>query len=147
MTVEELYQQLIDAWNKRDADAFAGLFILDGETVGFDGSAMTGRGTIAEQLRAIFAGHPTAPYVGKILGVTTVTTDVAIVRAAAGMAKGGVGPLDSSLTSIQRLTAVHRGGDWRVALFHNTPAQFHGRADDLAKLTAELQAIADGNKS
>src|SRR5262249_17560692 len=49
MTVEELYQAVIDAWNKRDADAFATLFTLDGECIGFDGSTMTGRGTIAEQ--------------------------------------------------------------------------------------------------
>jgi uncharacterized protein (TIGR02246 family) len=142
MTVEELYQAVIDAWNKRDADAFATLFTVDGECIGFDGSTMSGRGTIAEQLKTIFASHPTAPYVGKIQGVTTVTTDVAIVRAAAGMAPGGKGPLDPKLTAIQRLTAVHRAGDWRAALFHTTPAQFHGRPEDLAKLTAELQALA-----
>ncbi len=143
MTVEELYKQVIDAWNKRDADAFAALFILDGETVGFDGTQMTGRGAIAEALRAVFASHPTAPYYTKILGVTTVTTDVAVVRAAAGMAKGGKGRLDPSLTAIQRLTAAQRAGDWRAVLFQTTPAQYHGRPEDLAKLTAELQAVAD----
>jgi len=51
MTVEELYGHLIDAWNRRDADAFAGLFVLDGETIGFDGTQHTGRGAIAEQLQ------------------------------------------------------------------------------------------------
>ena len=107
MTVEDLYQQLIDAWNQRDADAFAGLFVLDGETVGFDGTQHTGRGTIAQELRAIFASHPTAPYVTKIQGVITVTTDVAIVRAVAGMAPPGKDALEPKLTA--ELEAVRRG--------------------------------------
>ena len=144
MTVEDLYQQLIDAWNKRDADAFAALFVLDGEAVGFDGTQHTGRGTIAEQLRAIFASHPTQPYVAKIQGVTTVTTDVAIVRAVAGMAPPGKRDLDPKLHAIHRMTAVHRGGIWQVSLFQNTPAQYHGRPDDVAKLTAELDAARRG---
>jgi uncharacterized protein (TIGR02246 family) len=144
MTVEELYNQLIDAWNRRDADAFAGLFVLDGETIGFDGTQHTGRGAIAEQLKAIFASHPTQPYVTKIQSVVTVTTDVAIVRAVAGMAPPGKDALEPKLTAIQRLTSVQRAGIWQVALFQTTPAQYHGRADDLAKLTAELEAVRRG---
>ncbi len=140
MIVEDLYRQMIEAWNKRDADALAELFILDGEVVGFDGSQHTGRGTIAEQMRAIFASHPTPPYTAKILGITTVTTDVAVVRAIAGMIPVGKTELDPKLHAIQRLTAVFRGGDWRIALLQTTPAQFHGRPDEVAQMTAQLQA-------
>jgi uncharacterized protein (TIGR02246 family) len=140
MTVEELYAAVIDAWNRRDADAFAQLFILDGETVGFDGSQMKGPGEIAETLRGIFKNHPTAPYTTKLRGVTTVTTDVAIVRAVAGMIPPGKHELDPKLHAIQRLTAVQRAGDWRIALFQTTPAQFHGRPEEVEKLTAELSA-------
>ncbi len=139
MTVEELYVAVIDAWNKRDANAFAELFILDGDVVGFDGSQMIGRGMIAETLRDIFANHQTAPYVARITGVTTVTTDVAIVRAIAGMAPHGDGKLDPKLHSVQRLTCVHRGGDWRAALLHNTPAQLHGRPQDVEQMTRDLE--------
>jgi uncharacterized protein (TIGR02246 family) len=138
MTVEELYQRVIEAWNKRDADAFADLFVLDGEVVGFDGSYMTGRGAVLEQMRQIFASHPTQPYTTKIQGVTTVTTDVAIVRAIAGMIPKGKTELDPTLHAVQRLTAVHRGGDWRAALLHTTPAQYHGRPDEVARHTAAL---------
>ena len=138
MMVEELYGAFIDAWNRRDADAMAELFTLDGEAFGFDGTQHTGRGVIAEQARAIFASHPPPPFVTKILGVTTVTTDVAIVRAIAGMKPPGKAELDPKLHAIQRLTAVHRGGDWRIALFQNTPAAFHGRPEEIAKLTSEL---------
>ena len=69
MIVEDLYRQVIDAWNRRDADAFAALFILDGEAVGFDGTQHTRRGTIHEQVRAIFASQPTPPYVRAVAGM------------------------------------------------------------------------------
>ena len=140
MTVEELYIAVIDAWNKRDATAYAELFTLDGDVVGFDGSQMIGRGMIAETLRDIFASHPTQPYVTRITGVTTVTTDVAIVRAIAGMAPAGDGKLDPKLHAIHRLTCVHRGGDWRAALFHNTPAALHGRPQDVEQMTRDLES-------
>ncbi|MGH2514102.1 MAG: SgcJ/EcaC family oxidoreductase, partial [Ktedonobacterales bacterium] len=34
-----------------------------------------------------------------------------------------------------------RGGGWYVALFQNTPAQFHGRPEVSAALTAELRQL------
>ena len=36
--VSDLYRALLDAWNARDARAFASLFTDDGHIVGFDGS-------------------------------------------------------------------------------------------------------------
>ena len=140
MIVEELYQRTIEAWNKRDADALAELFILDGEAVGFDGSTYTGRGAIGERMRAIFAQHETPPYTAKIQGVTTVTTDVAIVRAIAGMIPKGKSDFDPKLHAQMRLTAVLRGGDWRIALLQTTPAQYHEEPDGPAKHTAALKA-------
>jgi hypothetical protein len=57
------------------------------------------------------------------------------------MAPPGKTALDPKLHAIQRLTAVHRGGDWRIALLQSTPAAFHGRPDEVAQLTAELEAV------
>jgi len=54
-----LYTRLLEAWNRRDSDAFASLFTETGSVVGFDGSQMNGRGEIASELHAIFANHPT----------------------------------------------------------------------------------------
>lgn len=140
MIVEALYQRGIECWNKRDADALAELFILDGDVVGFDGSQYTGRGAIHEQLKKIFESHETPPYTFKIQGVTTVTTDVAIVRAIVGMVPPGKTDLDPALHAVQRMTAVFRGGDWRIALLMTTPAEYHGRPDEVAKHTADLQS-------
>ncbi|WP_343423123.1 hypothetical protein [Candidatus Flexifilum breve] len=36
----------------------------------------------------------------------------------------------------------HQPGDrWQIALFQNTPAQFHGRPDLAEALTSELRAL------
>src|SRR5260370_30699145 len=61
-----LYRQLLDGWNKRNANAFAALCIEDGDIVGFDGSQMTGQAEMASTLRHIFTCHPTAAYVTKL---------------------------------------------------------------------------------
>ena len=55
-----VYRQLLEAWNRRDADDFAAAFTEDGSCVGFDGSMMNGRAEIASTLRGIFDQHPTA---------------------------------------------------------------------------------------
>jgi hypothetical protein len=41
------------------------------------------------------------------------------------------------------LVAQWVDGAWRVALFQNTPAQFHGRPDLVAAMTEELQRALD----
>jgi uncharacterized protein (TIGR02246 family) len=58
--VSAVYRQLLEAWNRRDADAFAAAFTDDGSCVGFDGSMMNGRAEIASTLGGIFEHHPTA---------------------------------------------------------------------------------------
>jgi uncharacterized protein (TIGR02246 family) len=142
VTVEELYANLMEAWNKRDAKAFEDLFILDGDLVGFDGTQVHGQGSIGEHLRQIFDGHPTK-YVYRITGVTQISTEVAIVRAIAG---GSMSPaarredFDPKLHAVHRLTAVHRGGAYRVALFQMTPARLDNRPQDVEQMTADLRA-------
>jgi uncharacterized protein (TIGR02246 family) len=140
VTVEELYANLMEAWNKRDAKAFEDLFILDGDLVGFDGTQMHGQGSIGEHLREIFSSHPTLAYVYRITGVTQISTEVAIVRAIAGMIPPGANDFDPKLHAVHRMTAVHRGGAYRVALFQNTPARLDNRPQDVEQMTADLRA-------
>ncbi|MBA3502485.1 MAG: SgcJ/EcaC family oxidoreductase [Deltaproteobacteria bacterium] len=130
----------MEAWNKRDAKAFEDLFILDGDLVGFDGTQMHGQGMIREHLAKVFGDHPTLAYTYRITGVTQISTEVAIVRAIAGMIPPGAKDFDPKLHAIHRLTAVHRGGAYRVALFQNTPARFDGRPQEVEQMTADLRA-------
>jgi uncharacterized protein (TIGR02246 family) len=137
--VRSLYQRLLDAWNKRDAAAYAALFDDGANVVGFDGSHMTGRSEIETTLAQIFAHHETAPYVSKVREVRLLTPDVAILRAVVGMVPPGQTDINPAVNAIQSLTAVKRDGRWRIALFQNTPAQFHGRPELAQQLTEELR--------
>lgn len=139
--VQALYQQLIATWNQRDAAAMAALYTPDGAVVGFDGSQMNGRAQIAAEIGAIFAQHRTAPYITKIREVRLLTPEVALVRAVAGMIPPGQSAINPAVNAIHSMVAVLTGDQWRVALFQNTPAQFHGRPELVEQLTAELQAL------
>ena len=51
--VRTLYQQMLDGWNQRNAEAFAASFGEDSDVIGFDGSLMKGRAEIVSTLRQI----------------------------------------------------------------------------------------------
>jgi len=137
--VKNLYADLLRTWNSTDAAGFASSFADDGEVIGFDGSTLRGRDAIEAEMARIFADHPTGTYVGIVREVVPLSPDVAVVRAVAGVVPAGADDLMPALNSVQRLTAVHRDGQWRIALYHNTPAQFHGRPELVERLTADLR--------
>jgi uncharacterized protein (TIGR02246 family) len=139
--VVALYTRLLDAWNRRDADAFAVLFTSDGSVVGFDGSQMNGAAQIAAELRDIFAHHQTAAYVAKVREVRTLDSYTMLLRAAVGMAPPGTTGLNPAVNAIQSLVVVERAGHPRIALLHNTPAAFHGRPELAQQLTRELTDV------
>src|SRR6266540_3892491 len=143
--VRSLYRQLLDGWNQRNADAFAAPFEEDGYVVGFDGSQMNGRAEIASVLGQIFADHQTGAYVGKVRDVRFLAPEVAVLRAVSGMVPPGQSDLNPAVNTIQTLVAARRDGRWRIALYQNTPAQFHGRPELSQALTEELQQLlSDG---
>ena len=49
--------------------------------------------------------------------------------------------INPAVNAIQSLVAVTRDGRWRIALFQNTPAQFHGRPELAQQLTEELRQL------
>ena len=139
--INALYQQLLDGWNRRNAHDFAALCAEDGNLVGFDGSQINGRAEIESQMGQIFADHQTASYVGKVREVRLLTPEVALLRAVVGMVLPGQSDLNPAVNSIQSLVAVKYAGTWRIALFQNTPAQFHGRPELVQQLTEELRQL------
>lgn len=137
--VVSLYGELLAAWNRRDAAAFAGAFASDACCVGFDGSVMDGRAGIASALGEIFAHHQTASYVAKVREVRLLGAEVAMIRADAGMVPPGGTDIMPAVNAIQTLVAVCNDAEWRVALFQNTPGAFHGRPELAEALSAELR--------
>jgi uncharacterized protein (TIGR02246 family) len=143
MEVRALYRELLDGWNRRNADAFAAPIAEDGEVIGFDGSEMTGRVDIASTLGQIFADHVTAPYVSKVKSVRLLSPEVAILRAIVGMVPAGQSDLNPALNAHQTIIAAKREGMWCIALLQTTPAQFHGRPDLVQHMTDELRQILE----
>jgi uncharacterized protein (TIGR02246 family) len=139
--ISALYHGLLSAWNARDAAAFAAPFAEEGHVIGFDGSEMTGRAEIAATLGGIFADHQTGRYVGTVRAVTLLAPDVALLRAVSGIIPAGQNDLNPALNAIQTLLAVRSDGQWRIVLYQNTPAQFHGRPDAVQRLTDELRLL------
>jgi uncharacterized protein (TIGR02246 family) len=136
-----LYTQLLDAWNRRDADAFAALFAESGNCVGFDGSQLNGRPHIAAELSSIFASHPTAAFVAKVREARDIDAQIVLLRAVVGMVPPGQKDLNPALNAVQSLLAVKEHDRWRIALLQNTPAAFHGRPHLVEQQTQELSEV------
>ena len=136
--VRALYQQLLDAWNRRSAGGMAGLFLRDAIVVGFDGSQLVGAGAVESELGRIFADHVPARYVGLVRSVRFPTSDTAVLHAVAGMVPPGARAIKPENNAVQILTAVKAAGCWAIAAYQNTPARFDGRPQLAAELTTEL---------
>jgi uncharacterized protein (TIGR02246 family) len=136
-----LYRRLLEAWNRRDADAFASLFTDNASVVGFDGSQMNGAAQIASELHAIFVHHQTASYVAKVREVRQLDTRTILLRAVVGMAPPGQTELNPAVNAIQSVVIVGTAGEMKIALLQNTPASFHGRPQLAEELTRELTGV------
>ena len=140
--VTALYRQLLEAWNARDAAAMAALCATEGLMVGFDGSIHSGPDAIRDQVGHIFADHQTAEYVAKVQAVRLPRPGVAVLYAYAGMAPRGATQLNEATNAVQTMVAtLQEDGAWRIVLFQNTPAAFHGRPELSAAMTRELTEI------
>jgi uncharacterized protein (TIGR02246 family) len=140
--VTSLYVQLIAGWNEKSGAGFAAPFAEDAAMIGYDGSEQSGRDQIAHEMQAIFEGHEVASYVAKVRSVEMLSADAAILHAVVGMIPPGESDLNPDRNAHQTVVATRRDGDWRIAFFQNTPAQFHGRPDLAEALTDELRRAA-----
>jgi uncharacterized protein (TIGR02246 family) len=138
-----IYSELLNAWNRQDADAFAALFAPEAQVTGFDGSQMTGPAGIAAELGAIFAQHRTAAYVAKVREARSLDATVTLLRAVAGMIPPGASALNPAVNAIQTLvlTTGQSSSRPQIVHFQNTPAAFHGRPHLVEAMTAELTRV------
>ena len=137
----ELYQRLIEAWNKRNARDYALAFAATGSIVGFDGSQVNGQMEIGAHVSEIFSHHQTAAYVTIVRDVRPITSDVMLLRSNVGMVPPGKDDINPDLNAVQSMVAARKGDKWEIALFHNTPAAFHEKPDLSKKLCEELRAV------
>jgi uncharacterized protein (TIGR02246 family) len=141
--VKSLYAAVIGGWNNHDGEAMAAPFAEDGVVIGFDGSVSSGRETIVGDMSSIFADHETGRYAVKVQSVRPLGLQAVILRAIAGLVPPGQTAINPQTNSHQTVVAEEEQGQWKIVLFQNTPAQFHGRPELVNNMTQELQAIAD----
>ena len=137
-SIRELYQKLLDSWNRRSGRDFASLVLEDGEAVGFDGSSHLGRSQIESDLTALLSRQIPAAYVGLVRTIRFLAPEVALLRAVAGMVPPGQEDIFPPVNAVQTLVVKREDEVWRIALFQNTPAAYHGRPELTQKLTEEL---------
>jgi uncharacterized protein (TIGR02246 family) len=137
--IRALYAQFIEGWNKRSGAGVASGFTDDGDIVFFDGSHYRGRLSIAADLRQLFAEAPTPEYVAVARSVRPLAPGVAVLVAHGGMIPPGDNDLDARLLAVHTLVAVEEAGRWRIGLFQETPAAWHGHEDAREALLAELR--------
>jgi len=137
----ELYARLIEAWNKRNARDFALVFASNGSIVGFDGSQVNGQMEIGAHVSAVFSHHQTASYVTIVREVRSISAEVTLLRANAGMVPPGKDDINAEMNAVQSMVATRKGGKWEIALFQNTPAAFHDRPELAKKQSEELRAV------
>ena len=112
--IRRLYEQILIAWNQRDAPAMAAYFEEDGNLVGYDGSQADSRAAIEDHLRPIFADQPTAAYVAKVREIRMLSSNVGILRAVVGMIPPCSDDVNPAGNTIQTLVAVEGAGEWRA---------------------------------
>ena len=137
--IRALYAQFVDNWNRRSGAGVASGFTDDGDIVFFDGSHYRGRLSIAADLRQLFAEAPTPEYVAVARSVRPLAPGVALLIAHAGMIPPGGNDPDPRLLAVHSLVAAEEGGRWRIALFQETPAAWHGHEDAREALLLELR--------
>ena len=107
------------------------------------GSQSIGAKEIFSHLDPIFRDHPTVRYISKVKEVRFLTPEVAILRAIAGMIPRGKSDINPAANAHQTLIVLKEGRNWRIQLFQNTPAQFHGRPELVERMTEELGAVSN----
>ena len=67
--------------------------------------------------------------------------DAVLLRAIVGMVPPGGDRLNPGANALQTLLAARDGDEWRIALFQNAPAQYHGRPEAVEEHTAEIEQV------
>jgi uncharacterized protein (TIGR02246 family) len=138
--IRALFWQIIDGWNQGSGEQFAAPYAEDADHVGFDGTHLKGRSQIASFHQQLFdTWVKGSRLVGKVRSVRFLTPDVALLHAVGGTVMAGQTDLAPERNSVQTLVIVRQNGEWRIAAFQNSRAQYMGRPEAVQQLTEELR--------
>lgn len=140
--IAALLEQLMDGWNRGSGEAFAAPFAEDADFVAFDGTYTQGRAEIAASHQMLFDRFMGGTrLIGKVRSVRFLTPEIALMHAVGGTVMPGQSDLEPERNSIQTMVVTKQEGQWRIAAFQNSRAQFMGRPEAAQALTEELRRL------
>ena len=130
----DIPMQMVAAWNRGDADAFAAPFTDTANFVGFEGTHLRGREEIAAFHRQIFATVVKGTDLeGGVRFVRLLATDRAVIHSWVRYTNlPGVHPTTPGRDSMQLYVATKRAGQWSIDALQNS-----------RQLTLEQQELLD----
>jgi uncharacterized protein (TIGR02246 family) len=127
-SVRALYEQLMDGWNKGNAEAFFAPFEESADFVAFDGTHFKGRHEIVSSHQPLFDKWlKGARLTGEVKAIRFLSPEIALMHAVGGTIMRNKSKPAPERDSAQTLVAVKRDGAWRLAAFHNTRVRPMGR--------------------
>jgi uncharacterized protein (TIGR02246 family) len=126
--IRDLYQQMMEGWNKGSGEDFAAPFTEEADFIAFDGTRFKGRQEIASSHQPLFdkwlKGSRLVEYA---MDVRLLSPNTALMHVVGGTVMAGQTEPSPERDSIQTLVAVKRGGEWRLVTFQNTRIRPMGR--------------------
>ncbi len=126
--IQNLYQRILDGWNRGDGAAFAAPFAEECEFIAFDGTHFTERQAIAAFHQTLFDKWMRGTrLVGQVERVRALGPDAAVLYAVGGTILRNHTSAAPERDSLQTLVAQRQDGEWRLVAFHNTRLRPIGR--------------------
>jgi uncharacterized protein (TIGR02246 family) len=149
--IRRLFDDMLAAWTRGDAQGYGACFTEDSDYVSFDGTHAVGRQPMVDShdklFRGVLAG---SALVGEIESIRYVSDDVAVVHANGSVLMPWRRSLPRRRLSRQTLVARRGGDGWRFAALHNgrvrpvavpEPDSFPSRASRAMSRTAGALGI------
>lgn len=144
--IRQLYDGLLAAWTRGDAEGYGEGFTADVDYVPFDGSRLTGRQAVIDSHDRLFRGVLTgSALVGEVETVRHVHPDVAVVHAFGSVLMPWRAKLPTRRLSRQTLVALRTPDGWRFTAFHNArvrPLQIPATTSLPAKASRALTRLS-----
>ena len=117
-----LFDSLIEAWNRADAQAFGAAFTEDADYTTFIGTHYRGRAKIADAHDALWGKYlKGSRLVGTVTDIRFVTADVAVITGAGRVRRNRFS--GSKPDKAQTYVAVRGDQGWQFTAFHNSTAR------------------------
>jgi uncharacterized protein (TIGR02246 family) len=119
--IEQLFQEMYQAWTDNDAARYAACFEPDVDYVAFDGTHVKGRAENERLHRVLLTGILRGTRLeGQLVQLRALTRDVVLAHATGSVVFSWQKALAKGRLSIQTLVLVKRDDRWLAAAFQNT---------------------------